>query len=1048
MLSGGEIFIVDNSDANWKAKQYLHDWADLARAFDIATGYFEIGALLALDGQWQKLDKIRILMGDEVTPRTRRALLDALRTQTALRLNESLEREKESNDFLRGVPGIVEAIRCGQIECRVYTKKKFHAKAYITHGKAAVVGSFALVGSSNFTLPGLTDNVELNVQVRREVDVLQEWFERHWNEAEDVSCDVLHVIERHIRDYAPFEIYVRALHEFFRQHVPSVSEWERAASKIYPVLDQYQREGYHSLMQIAAQYGGAFLCDGVGLGKTFVGMMVVERLAVQENKRVVLLVPKAARAPVWESTLRRYLPDAFGVWGNLRIFNHTDLGRAELADTWEQIKAQADAIIIDEAHHFRNPGIKGEGARGPSRYRRLYDIAEGKTLFLLTATPINNRLLDLQHMIELFSRGQGDYFRAAPLGVHSLPGHFRVLEKALLQRTGASAPTETNMLEAEHVLQDDTLFRALVVQRSRAYVRRSQLAQGAQAAAFPAREDPKVADYSIKKTYGRLLGLVEEAFSKEKPLFGLAIYYPFGYLKKPIAPDDQERAFIAGRQQQVVGLIRTGFLKRFESSARAFEISCQKLLLKLLAWATKHARGASEQRRLERWKAQHGALIGYVQQFQLDLSESEKDESEDIITEEMLDEIEELSPEIYRVDEILDETFLDLDQIAYFLEELQKFKPDHDDKLRRLKQLLKTDPILKKHKVLIFTQFSDTARYLHDELQKASIEGVDEVDSGDKRDRGEVIRRFSPYYNGTSSGELAADRLQETRVLISTDVLSEGLNLQDATRLINYDLHWNPVRLMQRIGRVDRRMNPEIEARLVADHPEQRDLRGQVAFWNFLPPDELDELLKLYERVAHKTLRISKVFGIEGRKLLRPEDDFEALKDFTHEYEGEVSPLEALHLEYQTLLQDQDALEARIDSWPNRIFSGRQQPQIGPSGVQAGVPGVFFCYDLPAPVASAASADRPQNAAAWSETAGPARWYWWDLKSGKITEDAAAIAPLVRSDQNTPRRAALDEETLSAARAQVEKHIKNTYLRAAQAPAGVKPVLKCWMEVS
>ncbi len=170
---GTDLFIVDNSDSDWKVKNYLHDWAELADRFDIATGYFEIGALLALDGQWQKLDHIRILMGDEVSKRTRRTILvgiDGLKNK----LDDSLEREKESNDFLRGVPAIVDAFRSGKIQCRVYTKDKFHAKAYITHGKLAVVGSVALVGSSNFTYPGLTENVELNVQIQREVSELQE----------------------------------------------------------------------------------------------------------------------------------------------------------------------------------------------------------------------------------------------------------------------------------------------------------------------------------------------------------------------------------------------------------------------------------------------------------------------------------------------------------------------------------------------------------------------------------------------------------------------------------------------------------------------------------------------------------------------------------------------------------------------------------------------------------------------------------------------------------------------------------------------------------
>jgi superfamily II DNA/RNA helicase len=202
-------------------------------------------------------------------------------------------------------------------------------------------------------------------------------------------------------------------------------------------------------------------------------------------------------------------------------------------------------------------------------------------------------------------------------------------------------------------------------------------------------------------------------------------------------------------------------------------------------------------------------------------------------------------------------------------------------------------------KVLIFTEFPDTARYLRNELERTGIDGVAEVDSATKANRADIIQRFSPYYNGTSSAALAEAGRQEIRVLISTDVLSEGLNLQDASRMINYDIHWNPVRLMQRIGRVDRRMNPEVEKRLVADHPELASSRGKVSFWNFLPPDELNKILSLYTRVTQKTLLISKTLGIEGKKLLTPEDDYEALKEFNHAYEGTKTAIQDMHLEYQ-----------------------------------------------------------------------------------------------------------------------------------------------------
>lgn len=1048
--SGGDLFIVDNSDQDWKVLQYLREWTDIAHRFDVATAYFEIGALLALDGQWQKLDNLRILMGPEVSTRTKKALLDGVKAIEQA-LDTSIEREKEANDFLSGVPGIVDALRRRQIECRVYTKRKFHAKTYITHAKRTVIGASALVGSSNLTYPGLTENVELNVQIRREVELLQEWYERYWDEAEDITPEILNVIERHTREYSPFEVYAKAMQEFFRGHEMTAGEWELAGpenhgSHIYPVLDQYQKEGYQALMKIAGQHDGAFLCDGVGLGKTLIGLMVIERLVMYERKRVALFVPKGARVPVWERHLRRYAPHIGGDFSNLVIFNHTDLlRRGEFPGRLDRVKELADAIVVDEGHHFRNPGVRGDGSEPGSRYWRLYEMAEGKTLFLLTATPVNNRLIDLQHMIELFSRRQTDYFKAAPLGIHSLAGHFRKMEKeldALVFGTSTDGEGETNQAEAEQVLSNDALFRALVVQRSRAYVKRSQEQHGGTKAIFPKREDPEVVPYSLKKAYGSLLSMVEDAFSRDKPLFSLATYYPLAYYK---GSDTSIDPLQEGRQKQVVGLIRIQFLKRFESSARAFEMSCATLLLKLLAFATKHSITENEIGRLDRWKAQNADVLAYVQEQHARLSgetaDDEGDElDEDIISDEMLEVVEELSRDEYRVEEILSETFLDLDQLCKFLQELKKFKPARDDKLRALVTLLTSDPVLRKHKVLIFSEYMATARYLKMELEREGIVGVDEVDSGVKRDRGDIIRQFAPYYSESSRTELASEGLKETRILVSTDVLSEGLNLQDATRVINYDLHWNPVRLMQRIGRVDRRLDPDVEALILTDCPEQKEVRGTVAHWNFLPPDELDQLLRLYTVVSHKTLRISKVFGIEGRKLLKPEDDYEALKDFIHAYEGATTPTEEMHLEYQKLLSDHPGLEEQLNALPGRVFSGKEHPLPDARAV-------FFCWALPAPVVGSRGESGP-DAEDWSEETGYTKWYLYDLATEKILEEPAEIIDLIRSTRETPRHRAIPDVTLSEIRAKIEKHIKNTYLKQVQAPVGVKARLKAWMELS
>ena len=610
---------------------------------------FEIGALLALKDEWQKVDQLRILMGNEVSPRTKDAFLDSLK-QAKQHLDGSIEREKEKNDFLVGVPAIVEGIRSGKIACRLYRKDKFHAKAFITHAR-------------------------------------------------------------------------------------------------------------------------------------------------------------------------------------LEVLNHTDLLRGgEFPERLKRVKEMADAVVIDEAHHFRNPGVRGEEGERRSHYWQMYDVVGGKSLFLLTATPVNNRLLDLQHMIELFSRREPGYFKDAPLGIHSLAGHFRKMEKELedlvYQQSAVAAGNgmETNEVEAEKVLSNDDLFRALVLQRSRAYVKKSQQQYGGTHAIFPVRQHPKVQPYSVKKTYGSLLAMVEKAYNKEKPLFSLAVYYPLAYYKGPDTSIDPLRE---GRQKEVVSLIRIQFLKRFESSAEAFEMSCETLLQELLAWVIKNKPEGEELRRYERWKVKHGELMEYVHHRQQELwgDESEEEQDEDIVPAELIEESEELPRDEYKVNEIVSETIDDLYQLAEFLNELKKFKPASDDKLKALVRLLKSDAVLKKHKVLIFSEYMATARYLAKQLKRAGIDGVDEVDSASKRDRGEIIRQFLPYYNGSSSAELQADGLEEARILVSTDVLSEGLNLQDATRLINYDLHWNPVRLMQRIGRVDRRLDQRVEAAILAGHPEQKEIR-------------------------------------------------------------------------------------------------------------------------------------------------------------------------------------------------------------------------------
>lgn len=1043
--SASALFIVDNSAADWKVRSYLSEWCELSQRIDIATGYFEIGALLALKEKWQQVEKIRVLMGDEVSMRTASAFEKGLK-RVVDRLDSSLDQEKAKNDFLEGVPAVVEAIRTGKLECRVYRKDKFHAKAYITHGRSAVVGSFALVGSSNFTVPGLTDNIELNVQIRgADVGLLQDWYERHWDDAQDVSVDMLAIIEKHTALRSPYEIWIKALHELFHGEALTPDVWDRTQSRLFPLLDGYQQDAYRNLLNIAKTFGGAFLCDGVGLGKTFAGLMLIERFVVHEGKRVVLFAPKAAREDVWDVKVAKHLEDLNSGFVNFKSFNHTDLQRAgRIQREIELTLRDADVVLIDEAHNFRNPGGGGTGRLSESRYRRLQRyLASGsqqKQVFLLTATPVNNSIHDFRHMIELFTGGDQKYFQPT-LGISNLRRHFIDLERKLLGRDGPDLfDIETGEEEdqAEQVLVTDRIFHALVVQRSRAYVRESQKLSAGDQALFPERLPPAVAQYDLKKTYGRLLNALETAFSKSAPLFVLGVYYPLAYFKGERGTGE-EAVLEEGRQRQVVTLIRTQFLKRFESSSAAFQMSCWRLFQKLLAWVEVHAEDAHGKRRLERFKTKHAALIGYVQAHQHVLfpDESEEDEVEPILTEEMLAAVEKLDPAQYKVDELMDDCFDDLEQLAEFIALVQEVTPAKDDKLQALMRLLKKDKVLKDQKLILFTEFADTGRYLQKALEEAGISGLERIDgkSTQKR-RSEVIRRFAPYYNDSSRAKLAAEGKEEIRVLIATDVLSEGLNLQDATRLINYDLHWNPVRLMQRIGRVDRRLDKAVEKQIARDDPGQKAVRGTTQFWNFLPPDDLNSLLSLFSRVTHKTLVISKTFGIEGRQLLSPDDTYDPVKEMNERFDGVMSDIEKLRLEYDALRENRPELIEAAMALPSKAFSGRQAAD--------GRSRVFFCHRIPRPDPSLVEAGPGQPR--WSLVAGYTVWTELGLDPEASTNDVGAISRRLRCDEGEERRTKMDKSRMKSLREQVEKDLVKQHLRPLQAPIGVSPSLLCWME--
>lgn len=1024
------LYIVDNASQQSTVKQYLTEWCDVSKQMDIATGYLEIGGLLTLDTNWQKLDKIRIILGNEVTPRTAAVLGSATAQGFLSQMQESLDSEQSKNDFLLGVPAIVEALKSRKIECRVYEKGKFHAKAYITHLRDDVHAEFpasmhvptgyALVGSSNFTAAGLTKNVELNVQIKDSVDELQSWYEDRWNESTDITDAVLKIVENHVKDYSPYEVYLRSMYELSKGREKTVSEWERESSVMYKVLSQYQRDGYNNLVEIADKYLGAFLCDGVGLGKTFVGLMLIERFVKRERRNVVLAVPAAARVSVWETAIRKYMPDLLDGFSPFRIVNHTDLIRDKMQNLMGQIAAQGEVVIIDEAHHFRNQSGKA--------YRKFFDMmSEGpaKKMFMLTATPINNSFLDLQHLIELFTHRQDDYFKS--LGVNSLSGHFKKLGAEI-----DALSAEDASVQVQSTFSTDPLIKELVVQRSRAYVKQSLGAEEGAKVLFPKSKNPVVAEYSLRTTCGALLDHFSALFNRRDsrgrpiPILSLAVYSPYeeAYFKGDLSKVDPMKM---GRQQQIVALIRQLLLKRFESSVAAFQDTCVRIYYRLKTFLADYR--DKNAHLVDKTLVQQADVIEFVEQYireNLVRADEDVEDFEDDLPEYVWNaEDNDLSEDDFDIGAMLDDTVLDLANLSQLIHDMIDFDPSQDDKLNALKDLLANDPRLQNRKVLIFTEYRATAKYLERELSRAGFAGLFEIDGQSKVDRHEMVRRFAPYYNDASSAEIGGN---EIHTLIATDVLSEGLNLQDASRLVNYELHWNPVRLMQRIGRVDRRRSADVEARLLADHPEIASDRDEVFYWNFLPPDELENLLALYETVSRKTLRISKMFGIEGKKLLTPDDDYAALKDFNAQYEGTPSEQEEIALAYRQLLKDNPGYVDNVKNLPAKMYSGKASSQLN---------GVFFCYELPVKKSDGSMAEE-----------GMYKWFVLDPAAKTVSENVGAIWRAIRCEKNEPRIVTIAHDDFSTIRKLMEKHIRNTYLKKIQAPLGTAPRLVTWLQLA
>jgi SNF2 family DNA or RNA helicase len=871
------------------------------------------------------------------------------------------------------------------VEIRSIRQSGFlHGKSYhIENGLA----SSAILGSSNFTVSGLGllnsgNNIELNLVVdsdRDRADLLA-WFDEVWKDdslSKDVKADVLRYLERLYANHSPEFIYYLTLYHIFGSELTGASEVDEALqrttlldSKVWNMLFSFQKDGVKGAINKILEFNGCILADSVGLGKTFEALAVIKYFELR-NERVMVLCPKKLRQN-WtvfrsNSRLNPVLEDGFA----FDVLSHTDLSReGGMAGDIDLSHLNWDnygLLVIDESHNFRNNAVgkpKEDGTRRRSRYERLIEdiIQSGiKTkVLLLSATPVNNQISDLRNQISLIAGGDvarsdhpaHDGAFKEKLGVPSVKETTRKAQQKFTQWTKKPAD-QRRTRDLIHQLGSDffKLLDGLSIARSRSQIKRYYAKELASLGGFPKREKPS-AEYPEIDARGKFLTFSQ--LDQEISELTLSLYHPSSFLRDDLSPAVREQYAKRignfnqeGREKILIAMMKVNFLKRLESSIDSFRLTLARTIQKI------------------------DDLKSKIDAFQ---EAAQRNPSYDFgkLTDEDFDDLD-IDPEDLKIGGKLKidlghlklpewKLAVDKDraQLQYLLDHARPVVPEHDAKLNRLRELVMekfAEPSTnrdgeKLRKVVVFTAFADTAQYLWTHLAKPLHESTGAhvaliAGSGSNRttlgkpDFDHILTNFSPRSKGRDrQPELPQD--EEIDLLIATDCISEGQNLQDCDLLINFDIHWNPVRIIQRFGRIDR----------IGSKNER------VSLVNFWPTKDLDAYLNVKHRVEARMALVD--LTASGEDNLLDSQQFEDLIETELHYrnkqlkrlQSEILDLEDLDEEVISLA-DFSLTDFRLDLL-RFLEANREALDSSPLGLYAVVnpdpqipatrPGILFCF--------------------------------------------------------------------------------------------------------
>ena len=1052
--------IIDNRDGN-TLHAALERMGAGGKELWIASAFFSLDALLLLADTLEQYERVRILFGDEANPRQRKLLLEQLRSAS----DADLLVQREKQPLLTNLQKMEELFASGRVEARCYTAKKFHAKAYIIK-REMFPEQIAVMGSGNFTRQGLLQNIELNaLQTPEQTEQLRAWYEERWAEAQAdvVTEDVLAEIRRQIELYDPYYLYLKALYAWGQDR-----QGESSGSKPEMVkrLDEHQRQGYWQALKILERQHGVMVCDGVGLGKSFIALALMEYFC-RVGKRVLLIAPKNILDNSWRYYLEEYLKDFRQPFGSIDSKAMTEFGfdieklegllecdgglsekECDYLRLLQAYTERADVIVIDESHNFRTPSA--------NRYKNLYRIIEPqdgrrKQMILLTATPINTYYTDMSAQLGLITHEHG-----------TLAGYgFQQIRKASVE-LDRTVPTSKPSGQLSLTLQEtpnDTLNRVLeqvVIQRSRTTCKALSAAAGKELR-FPTRHDPECIEYTIgpaSQAYAALIELTDDRFrpavrrlqamkkeTDEKKLAKL-LAKPLRGIKLAAFITEQYRTVVNPNSKQytdevhLAGLVYANTLKQLESSPAAFQGIIQSLATGLLARlqvvsGTEVAPIIAEHQDWVRTPifrapdddAGNGEDPDMIEDGDaLDISGDEVDAwlQQAVKSRGLEKKLREFTAKEFDVERWRHDIEGDLVYLREIHDAILVARRQPDPKLEEFIPQI-TALLSAGKRMLLFTQSRRTAEYLEYELRdRLHGANVARIDSRVEQTRASIIHAFCPGYNPRPSA-WARSVPERVDVLISTDVLSEGVNLQEAGAIVNYDIHWNPVRLIQRIGRVDRRLDPQIT-------PHEHEF----SILNVLPPPEIEKVINLVEAVEERTLKISRALGID-EAFFKANDPAGTLKEFNRLYEGDMTGADVAATRYTEYFTEPDSkTQTILDALPPGAF--------GVWG-KAPVDSLFALFEMEATPA-ATTTDRER----YAQIIG--RPVLVMEHSGTATlHDAGAILKILAGTKAGEHSTSPSDEPTLAERLKKLNHGVRGAFADISLPRTIMPRLICWMEL-